>query len=122
MASKTNKLSERIIELRKQKAYSQQELADRIKISRAQMNRYENQAVQPPADVLKKLADVLGTSVDYLVSGATGEKAQATLKDAKMLEQYKLLAELPEGEKNIILRVVDALIREYNTRNSYSHK
>lgn len=122
MITKTNKLSERIIELRKQKAYSQQELADKIKISRAQMNRYENQATQPPADVLKRLADVLGTSVDYLVSGASGEKAKASLKDAKVLEQYKVLAGLPEGEKSIILRVVDALIREYNTRNAYSTK
>lgn len=122
MASKTNKLSERIIELRKQKEYSQQELADKIKISRAQMNRYENQGIQPPADVLKKLADVLGTSIDYLVNGDSGEKAQATLKDAKALEQYRVLAGLPEGEKNIILRVVDALIREYNTRSAYSHK
>ena len=120
MTGKTNKLSERIIELRKQKAYSQQELADKVKISRAQMNRYENQAVQPPADVLKKLADVLGTSLDYLVSGATGEKAKATLKDAKVLEQYKELDSLPEVEKNIILKVVDALVRDYKTRKAYA--
>ena len=122
MTSKTNLLSERIIELRKQKEYSQQELADKVGISRAQMNRYENQAVQPPADVLKKLADVLGTSLDYLVSGASGEKAKASLKDVKMLEQYKVLATLPDGEKNVILRVLDALIREYNTRSAYNHK
>lgn len=120
MARKTNKLSERIIELRKHKEYSQQELADKIKISRAQMNRYENQAVQPPADVLKKLADVLDTSVDYLLSGAAEEKAKAALKDAKVLEQYKELESLPESEKNVILKVVDAFLRDYKTRVAYA--
>lgn len=120
MAHKANKLSERIIELRKQKELSQQELADKIKISRAQMNRYENQGVQPPADVLKKLADVLNTSVDYLIDGAAEEKAKAALKDAKVLEQYKELESLPESERNVILKVVQALLRDYKARMTYA--
>ena len=31
------------------------------------MERYEIKGVQPPADVLEKLADIFDTSIDYLV-------------------------------------------------------
>lgn len=120
MATKKQTLSDRIQELRKLKGLSQLDLADKIKVSRAQMNRYENQNVQPPADVIGKMAQVLDTTVDYLLNGATEEKAKATLKDAKVLEQYKELEALPDNEKNVILKVVNALIRDYKTRVSYT--
>jgi transcriptional regulator with XRE-family HTH domain len=119
MAAKDSKMGERITELRKQKEFSQQDLADKIKISRAQMNRYENQAVQPPADVLNKLAKVLDTTVDYMINGATEAKAKAQLKDSKVLEQFKEVDGLPDTEKNLVLKVISALVRDYKTSVAY---
>lgn len=119
MSAKDTKLGDRIAELRKLKGISQQDVADKIKISRAQMNRYENQAVQPPADVLNKLAKILDTTVDYLINGAIEAKAKAQLKDNKVLEQFKEVDSLPDTEKNLILKVISALIRDYKTSLSY---
>lgn len=82
-------LGTRIQELRKQKTWSQQQLADKIKISKSQMIRYETKNVQPPANILNKLADVLGTSVDFLISGDKTEKAKASLKNSVLLQQFK---------------------------------
>jgi transcriptional regulator with XRE-family HTH domain len=120
MSAINNKLGERIAELRKEKDLSQQDLADKVKISRAQMNRYENQAVQPPADVLNKLSKVLDTTVDYIINGAIEAKAKAALKDNKILEQYKELEHMPEPEKLMIVKVINALIRDFKTRQSYN--
>jgi transcriptional regulator with XRE-family HTH domain len=114
-----SKLGERIRELLKKNNLSQTELTSKIKVSKAQMNRYINHGVNPPSDVLKKMSDVLGTTVDYLVSGATDEKAKASLKNAKVLEQYRELETLPESEKNTILKVVNALIRDFKSRQTY---
>jgi transcriptional regulator with XRE-family HTH domain len=113
------KLGERIKDLLKANDLSQAELTAKIKISKAQMNRYINHGVQPPADVLQKMAGVFGTTVDYLVSGASEEKAKASLKNAKVLEQYKEIEALPEKEKNMILTVVNALIRDWKARQTY---
>ena len=66
-----------------------------------------------------KIADLLGTSVDFLISGAKDAKTKAALKDAKALEQYKQLELLPEKEKSTILHVLHALILEYKTRANY---
>ena len=76
-------------DLRKEKGWSQTELANKIGLSYPQMSRYEVKGTQPPADTLKKLADVLGTTVDFLINGATDEKAKANLKDSDLLNQFK---------------------------------
>ncbi len=114
-----SKIGERIKELLKSNDLTQADLTAKIKISKAQMNRYINHGVNPPSDVLKKMADVFGTTVDYIVSGATDEKAKASLKNAKVLEQYRELEALPDGERSTILKVVNALIRDFKSRQTY---
>jgi transcriptional regulator with XRE-family HTH domain len=113
-------LGKRMQELRKQYGLTQQELAKRINISHPQIVRYETKDVQPPADVLGKLADVLGVSLDYLVNGDTNEKAQQTLKDAELIKQFKKVEQLPDDEKNTVVRVISALVRDFNARQAYA--
>ena len=71
---------------------------------------YENKGVQPPADILNKLADVLNTSVDFLINGNTSEKAQATLKDTDLLQQFKAVDLIPDEDKQVIKKLIDAFI------------
>jgi len=83
------------------------------------MARYELKGVQPPADTLKSLADIFGTSIDYIVNGTAQEKAQGTLTDAEMIKQFKEMEQLPETEKNTILNVVAAFIRDFKIKQAY---
>ncbi|MFW5872940.1 MAG: helix-turn-helix domain-containing protein [bacterium] len=112
-------LGNRIQELRKQHKLSQVEMAEKINVSKSQMIRYENKGVQPPADILNKLADVLGTSVDYLINGNTGEKAQATLKNTELLQRFKEVETLPEREQSVLLEIIGAYIRDFRTKQAY---
>lgn len=109
-------LGKRIQELRKKAGLSQTELAGKINISYPQMSRYEVKGVQPPADVLKRIADVLNTSVDYLVSGDTEEKAQATLKDSKLLGLFKSVEKMSDEDKNVITKLISAFIFQKETQ------
>ena len=112
-------LGKRIQELRKQQKLSQTELANKINVSKSQINRYENKGVQPPADILNKLAEVFGTSVDFLINGNTDEKAKATLKNTELLQRFKDIEAMPENEQNILLNVINAYIRDFKTRQAY---
>jgi hypothetical protein len=58
--------------------------------------------------------------MNFLTAGASKEKAKATLKDAKVLEPYTELESLPDTGKNIILKVVDALVYDYKIRKAYA--
>lgn len=112
-------LGNRIQGLRKQLGLTQAQLADKIEVSHTQMARYEIKGVQPPADVLKKLAEVFGVSIDFLVNGDTNEKAQKTLKDAELIKQFQKIEQMPEDEKKTVEKVISALIRDFNARQAY---
>jgi hypothetical protein len=62
------------------------------------MTRYEIKNIYPPADVQKALADVFATTIDFLVMGDTESKAQASLKDAELINQFKKISVLPEED------------------------
>ncbi len=113
-------LGHRIQELRKSKSLSQTELANMVGISYAQISRYENKGSQPPAEILNQLSNVLGTSVDYMINGASSEKAKATLHDAKILNYFREVEALPDDEKNIVLKVIGAIIGQYKTKQAYA--
>lgn len=112
-------LGQRIQQLRKQQGLSQVEMAKQIGVSKSQVNRYENKSVQPPADILNKLADLFGTSVDFLINGDSQEKAQATLKNNVLLQKFREMENLPEREQSILLEVIAAFIRDWKTKQAY---
>ena len=61
-------LAKKMIELRKQNGLSQQDLADRLGVSRQAISRWETGAVQPTADSVRGLAQVFQVSTDYLLN------------------------------------------------------
>jgi len=52
---------------RKTRKITQKELADKVGISNLCISRYENGITVPKADVLQRLADVLGVSMEFLM-------------------------------------------------------
>lgn len=113
-------LGERIQELRKQKNITQQKLAEMISVSKSMINRYENKGVQPPADILNKLADVLQTSVDFLINGNTDEKAKISLKNVELLQRFKEVEAMPDREQSVLLEIISAYVRDFKTKQSYA--
>ena len=115
-----NKLGNRILELRKAKAWSQTDLAEAVGISYAQIGRYETKDAQPPAEVLKKIADALDTTVDFLLNGTTADKASAALQDAELIRYFKEIENMPPDDKEALVRVIAAFIRDTKTKQAYA--
>lgn len=69
----TNTLGERITLLRRQKKWSQKELAEKAGIYHSNISKYELDLSTPSVDVLKKLVNTLATSSDYLLFGKTNK-------------------------------------------------
>ncbi len=115
-----SQLGERISKKRKELGLSQTDLANKAGVSYAQIGRYETKGVQPPAEVLNKIADQLNTSIDYLINGESSEKAINSLKTTEVLNHFKEVENLPEKDKNIILNVIGAFIRDHKAKKAYS--
>lgn len=60
-------LSERLIQLRKQRNVLQKDVANAAKLSVVGYQRYEHGTRKPTSDILIALADFFDVSLDYLV-------------------------------------------------------
>ncbi|MGN0707607.1 MAG: helix-turn-helix domain-containing protein [Faecalibacterium sp.] len=68
-------LSEKIALLRRQQGWSQEELADRLDVSRQAVSKWEGGACAPDLDKVLKLSELFGVSTDYLLKDAPGQTA-----------------------------------------------
>ena len=112
-----NSIGKQIQGLRKENNISQTALAEKIGISLTQLQRYETKGVQPPADVLKTIADIFNTSIDYLVYGDSEQKAKQAIKDNELLAQFKAVEELDAKDKSTIKDIIDAFIKRSKLKN-----
>ena len=101
------KLCEKLYELRRAAGLSQEELAERLNVSRQAVSKWENGAAQPELSKLVELSRLYSVSVDELLSLEEAEKgdakaassvdasapapAQETLTAPKKVRRQKLL-------------------------------
>jgi len=105
--------------LRKENHWSQGELAAKLVTSVSVISRYERDEMQPSIETAKKLADLLGSTVGYLL----GENEESNIfKDPEMLDRFKAIKAFKEDDKEKIYFTLDALIHEVTNRKQYAHK
>lgn len=73
--------SQRLKQLRKEKKVTQEQLAKIIGVERSSVGKYESSSVTPSPDVLARMSDYFGVSIDYLLGKVSNEKnADSPLK------------------------------------------
>lgn len=109
------KFGEKITKLKKLKKMSQVELAEKTGISRDAISKYERGDVMPSIEYAKRIADILGVSLDYLVSESDKEEAL----DNEAVKRIKEIQILPKDDKEKIYSVIDALIRDTKAKQAF---
>lgn len=103
-------LATRLKDARTNKNVSQQELAKLAKVHYTNIGRYERGDASPSADVLNRIANALEVNSDFLMNGTLENKATDSLKDERLLIQFKKIEQLPEGKKNLLIEFLDGFI------------
>lgn len=102
-------LSEKIKELRKARGLSQEEMAERLHVSRQTISKWEKGLSAPNADYLILLADLFEISVSELLG--TSEDKQDTDKDvSKQLEQLNTVLTNRDRRNRKIWRIVCCIL------------
>ena len=65
-------MGEKILNLRKARGWSQEELAERIGVTRQAVSRWESDGAKPDADKIIAVCDLFGVSADYLLRDLGG--------------------------------------------------
>ena len=82
----------RLVDTRKKRDLNQEELADRAGLPSTAISHFESGKRRPSFDNLRKLADALKVSIDYLM-GRTDEPTGAFAGDAEIFRDYENMTE-----------------------------
>ena len=104
----------RVAVLRKGKKMSQTELAEQIDSSVSVISRYELDKMTPSIESAKKIAEVLETTVGYLLGE---DKGEILFENPELLRRFEDIAGFEKEDKEHILYTLDALIKSVKIRN-----
>lgn len=100
-------IGQRIIELRKEKNISQNQLASALSVTRQAVSKWENDLSCPDSLKLIALADILGTDVEYLATGRTPLPPPAPV----------VMTKVETVEKVVQIPVIQRIVRKKHVRN-----
>ena len=89
----TIEIANRLARLRKEKGLSQEELAEKINVSRQAVSKWERGEACPDTENLVELSQLYGVSIDFILKG-DGEKSGATTSNLPAEEEVETV----EGE------------------------
>ena len=98
-------LGDRIRELRKERGWSQGDLALMIGSDPHQLSRYENGRTTPSADAIVKVAETFDVSLDYLLVEGAARRPLHVADDGLQLGD---LGDLGEEDRGVLRQVVEA--------------
>lgn len=89
-------LGERICALRKERGWSQVELAKKLNVAKQTVSNWENENIQPSIEMLVRLAKIFDVSTDYLLGldaiphlNTDGLPANVIAHLALLIEDYR---------------------------------
>ena len=80
-------LAEKIIKLRKQNGWSQEDLAARLNVSRQSVSKWESMTSIPDLDKIVKLSQIFGVSTDYLLRDDVQEETSFAMDGSLAKEE-----------------------------------
>ncbi len=96
-------LADKIIEERKKNGWSQEELADKLGVSRQAVSKWESAGSVPDLQNVIRLAELFGVSTDYLLREDMLPEESATAYAAESIEQGEPVRKVSMEEANDFL-------------------
>ena len=100
--------------LRKEKGWSQNELAQNIGASREIIGKYERNENLPSIEMVAKMAKAFHVTVDYLIG--QGENASY---DKETVERINDIKKMDTNTKSVLYNVIDTYIQNFKTKQAF---
>ena len=91
----------RIQQARKQKGFTQSELADKLYVSAQAVSKWENDQASPDITMLSSLSEILGVTIDYLINGKKESETVLKVEEKKNIEDMILKVKVLDGETKV---------------------
>ena len=116
--SKKHSIGKTIAELRKEKGWTQIELAEKLQVSDKAISKWEQDGGSPSIEFIPALAELFGVSIDYLMTGKKVEPEIITMSKIELCaknDDPKLLANFDANSKDENGKSLMDYIKQYNS-------
>src|SRR6056297_1686691 len=103
-------LGQRIRRLRKERGYTQAELASKIGIIRELVSDYEREKIRPHYEMVIRIALALDISTDELL-GVKPTKKNGNKPSLKIQRRMKKIEDLPPAQQKVVLKNIDIFLK-----------
>lgn len=103
-------IGQRLTQLRKQRGYTQVELAEKIGIRQVLVSAYEKDRRGLSAEMAIHFALALDVSLDELLR-PKGKKVSGKKPSRKVLRRLEEIEKLPPHQQNYLLKTIDGFLR-----------
>ena len=112
---KLQKIGERLKQLRKQKGYTQKQLSALLGFQGNSYSSYEYNRIKPSIENFVKLAEILHTSVQYIVTGEelSGEFEQGAAPFPQRLRELREKKQLTQVAVATVLNITEITYQHY---------
>jgi len=108
-------IGNKVSQLRKDKNWSQGDLAQRLDASREIIGKYERGENLPSIEMVAKMAKEFGVTVDFLI----GEGENASF-DKDTVNRINDIQKMDEQTKNVLFNVIDTYIQNFKTKLAFA--
>ncbi len=106
--AETHTFGKRLVEMRRRRGLTQKQLGELVGVHISQLQNYENDRSQPTLEVIRKLSLALDVTADEVVFDKA--ERQPMVSDKELVRQWESIEELPDEDKQVVKRVVAAMI------------
>lgn len=103
-------LGEHIKTLRKENNLQQKQVAIEVGIDQSNYSKIENGKREPSVYVLKKLANLFGVTVDYIIEPTDDIPKEVIIEDKTLNEKLRLISQLDEDDKAMVFKMIDKML------------
>ena len=88
-------LADKIIDLRKKNGWSQEELAEKLGVTRQSVSKWEGAQSVPDLQRILDMSRLFGVSTDYLLKDEAGSEGRLSVPDAEVAPPRRGLRGVP---------------------------
>lgn len=103
-------LGQRLARFRKERGFTQVELAERMGITQALVTDYERDKLRPYAEMVVRFSLALALSADEVLGIRPSAVAAEARVPRRLLRRLEALAQLPKRDQEALLRTIDAFL------------
>lgn len=103
-------LGQRIARLRKERGYTQVDLAEKIGLIRGLISDYERDKIRPHYEMIIRFARALEVTTDEFL-GLKVSKKNGKSPSLKILRRLNKIDGLPPAEQKFLLKTIDTLLK-----------